>query len=101
MIEDTSNPGRSDWGSPSSWQGAAVSSRPLDTSPEADELYRSLLQKLSGEERIIRGAMLFDAAKVMILASLPKDLPPDELRRQLYERIYGEPLPADFPHPSD
>ena len=31
------------------------------------------------------------------LASLPKDLTPDELRARLYERFYGEPLPADFP----
>jgi hypothetical protein len=33
----------------------------------------------------------------MILASLPKDLSPAELRRRLYERLYGEPLPSDFP----
>ena len=48
---------------------------------------------LSGEERFIMGALMFDAARDMILASLPKDLPPDELKRRLYERIYGEPYP--------
>lgn len=70
---------------------------PLDTSPEVHELYRFMVMQLSGEERLMRAAMLFDAARKMVLASLPKDLSPDELRRRLYERMYGEPLPADFP----
>jgi hypothetical protein len=68
-----------------------------DTSPEMQALYESMLMKLSNEERFIRGALMFDAARDMVLASLPQDLPPAELRRRLYERIYGEPLPADFP----
>lgn len=38
----------------------------------------------------------FDAAREIIIASLPKDLPPQEFQRQLYKRIYGEPLPDDF-----
>lgn len=67
-----------------------------DTSPEVREFYRALLMQLSNEERFIRGALMFDAARAMVLASLPKDLSPEELRRQLYQRIYGEPLPADF-----
>lgn len=70
-----------------------------DTSPEMQARYESMLMKLSNEERFIQGALMFDAAREMVLASLPKDLPPDELRRRLYERIYGEPLPADFPAP--
>jgi len=56
-----------------------------------------MLMKLSGEQRLLRAARMFDAARKMILASFPKDLPPQEVRRRLYERIYGEPLPADFP----
>ena len=71
--------------------------RPLDTSPEAHELYQFMLMQLSGEERLIRASRMFDAAREMILASFPKDLTPTELRRRLYERIYGEPLPVGFP----
>ena len=71
--------------------------KPLDTSPEAHELYRFMLMQLSGEERLIRAARMFDAAREMVLASLPKDLSAAELRRRLYERIYGESLPVDFP----
>lgn len=75
-----------------------MADRPLDTSPEVHELYQFMLMQLSGEERLVRASRMFDAAREMILASLPKDLSPDELRHRLYERIYGEPLPADFPH---
>jgi hypothetical protein len=63
-----------------------------DTSPAIKELFQAKLMELSGEERFIRGTLMFDAARAMILASLPKDLDPAELRRRLYERIYGEPL---------
>ena len=71
----------------------------LDTSPEVQQLYDSLLMNLSGEERLMRCSRMFDAARDMVLASLPEGLPPDELRRRLYQRIYGEPLPPDFPRP--
>lgn len=68
-----------------------------DTAPEVAELYRSLLMRLSAEERFVRGALMFDAAREMVLASLPANLSAAELLRRLYERIYGEPLPLGFP----
>lgn len=67
-----------------------------DTSPEVQQLYESMLMSLSGEERMLRGALMFEAAKEMALASFPKNLDSRELRSRLYERIYGEPLPRDF-----
>jgi hypothetical protein len=73
--------------------------RPLDTSPEAQELYRFMLMQLSGEERLIRASRMFDAAREMILASFPRDLSVTELRRRLFERVYSEPLPNGFPLP--
>jgi hypothetical protein len=36
---------------------------------------------------------MFDAARAMVLASLPADLPPQELKRRLFERIYGHAPP--------
>ena len=36
---------------------------------------------------------MFDAAREMVIASLPSNLSPEDFRRALYERIYGEPLP--------
>lgn len=64
-----------------------------DTSPEIAELVRQKMMALSGEERFIMGCRSFEAARAMVVASLPKDLPPLEFKRLLYQRIYGEPLP--------
>jgi hypothetical protein len=35
----------------------------------------------------------FEAAREMVIASLPDGLTPEELKRQLFERLYGQPLP--------
>ncbi|MGD0651679.1 MAG: hypothetical protein ABSA97_11170 [Verrucomicrobiia bacterium] len=63
-----------------------------DTPPEIENLVREKIMARSGEERFLMGARMFDAAKEMILASFPPDLPPAELKRRLFERLYGEPL---------
>jgi len=49
----------------------------------------------SGEERFLMGVRMFDAAREMALASLPAGLSPDELKRQLFLRLYGQPLPPE------
>jgi hypothetical protein len=64
-----------------------------DTPPEIAELVRQKIMALSGEERFMMGVQMFDAARAMVLASLPADLPLEELKRRLYQRIYGQPLP--------
>ena len=64
-----------------------------DTPPEIAELVRQKLMARSNEERFMMGIRSFEAMREIVLSSLPKDLPPDELKRQLYQRIYGEPLP--------
>jgi hypothetical protein len=64
-----------------------------DTPPEIAEMVRQKLMARSGAERFIMGARMFNTARAIILASLPSDLPKDELKRQLYQRVYGEPLP--------
>jgi hypothetical protein len=51
-----------------------------------------MMMARSGAERLIMGSLMFDAARQVVLASLPKDLPEAELKRRLFERIYGEPL---------
>ncbi len=63
-----------------------------DTSAEVKELMKEKLMALSGEERFIRGALMFDAAREMVLASLGPELSGMELKRKLYERIYRETL---------
>ena len=66
-----------------------------DTSPEIERRFRQMIMARSGAERLVMGASMFDAARAMILASLPEDLSEDELKRRLFERIYGAPL-EDF-----
>lgn len=64
-----------------------------DTPPEVAEMVRSKLMGRSGAERFVMGSQMFDAARRMVLASLPADLPAVELKRRLFERIYGERAP--------
>ena len=63
-----------------------------DTSPDIDKLVRERLMALSGAERFRIGSEMFDAARRMVLASLPAELSEIERRRALFERIYGERL---------
>jgi len=64
-----------------------------DTPPEIARMVREMLMARSAEERFLMGIRSFDAARDMVLASLPAGLSPEELKRQLYQRIYGEPAP--------
>ena len=65
-----------------------------DTSPEVAEMVRARLMALSGAERFRMGVEMFEAARRMVLASLPAGLSETEHKRLLFERLYGEPLPA-------
>ena len=64
-----------------------------DTPPEIAELVRQKLMSRSGSERFIMGVQMFEAARAVVLASMPSPLAPEELRRQLFQRLYGEPAP--------
>ena len=65
-----------------------------DTPPEIAEIVRQKLMARSGEERFLMGVRMFDAAREMALASLPAGLSPEELKRQLFQRLYGQPMPT-------
>lgn len=64
-----------------------------DTSPEIEKILRERLMALSNEERFLMGCRSFDAARAMVLSSLPKVLSSQEWKRRFYRRFYGEPLP--------
>jgi len=64
-----------------------------DTAPEIADEVQSRLMRLSGSARLAIGAQMFESARAVIIASLPKDLNAREFKRRLYERIYGEALP--------
>ena len=63
-----------------------------DTTPEIKKKMHELMMARTGSERVIMGASMFDAARRLIIASLPKDLTENELKRRLFERTYGETL---------
>ena len=64
-----------------------------DTPPEIAELVRQKLMARSGSERFVMGVQMFEAARTVVLASLPTTLAPEELRRQLFQRLYGMRAP--------
>lgn len=61
-----------------------------DTSPEVERLVRERYAAMTGEERFLIGARMFDTAREIVLASLPQDLSPAERRRALCRRLYPE-----------
>ena len=63
-----------------------------DTSPEIEQKVHELMMARSGAERMIMGSLMFDAARAIVIASLPKDLSEVEFKHQLSERIYGAPM---------
>ena len=60
-----------------------------DTPPEIERMMRDQLMARSGEERFVMGAQMFESAREMIKASLPRGLSEVEQRRQLFARLYG------------
>lgn len=67
-----------------------------DTTREIEEMQNDLWMKRTLQERARFASAMFAAARDVIIASLPKNLSEREFKKQLFERTYGEPLPADF-----
>lgn len=65
-----------------------------DTPPEIAAMVRERLMARSEAERFQMGCRMFEAAREMVLASLPKDLTAQERREHLFQRFYGMPLPT-------
>ncbi len=61
-----------------------------DTPASVENMVREKLMARSGEERFVMGALMFDAAREMILASFPPGLTEAELKRRLFERLYTD-----------
>lgn len=78
---------------------AIVETRRLvsDTDPRTAALYRALLMERSGEERFLMGVRMFDLARQLVLASLPPELPPEEIRRRMFARLYPDFPPDRLP----
>ncbi|MDX6382669.1 MAG: hypothetical protein QOK48_242 [Blastocatellia bacterium] len=63
-----------------------------DTTPEIAEKIHEMMMARSGTERLVMGSAMFDMARRIVQASLPKDLSEHEMKSLLFERIYGQSL---------
>lgn len=61
-----------------------------DTSAEVRHLLRERYANLTGAERLVMGAGMFETARTMALASFPAALSRREVQRRLCERFYGD-----------
>ena len=48
-----------------------------------------MIMSRSGEERFMMGIRSFDAARAMVMASFPQNLPEGDLKHRLFARFYG------------
>jgi hypothetical protein len=67
-----------------------------DTTREIEEMQNELWMKKTPQERARFASAMFAAGRKAVLASLPKDLLEAQIKKRLYFRTYGEPLPEDF-----
>lgn len=67
-----------------------------DTTREIEEMQNELWMKKTPQERARFASAMFAAGRRAVIASLPKNLSDEEIKKQLYFRTYGEPLPEDF-----
>jgi hypothetical protein len=69
-----------------------------DTAPEAQAMLRELFMKRSGEERVRMACDMFQSARRLILAGLPKEVAsnPAERRIATLVRMYHDDLEPEF-----
>ncbi len=60
-----------------------------DTPPEVERLYHQMLMARSNEERFMMGIGMFETARKFVLASLPPDASPRQVRQHLLQSFYG------------
>lgn len=60
-----------------------------DTPPQIERMVRDQIMARTGEERFLMGAQMFESAREMIKASLPRGLSDVERKRELFRRTYG------------
>lgn len=60
-----------------------------DTEPDVARKFYEMIMSRSGEERFMMGIRSFEAARAMVLASLPQNMPERDLKHRLFERFYG------------
>jgi len=65
-----------------------------DTSPEIAAMVHARMMALTGEERFLMGVRMHEAARRMVMASFPPGISNEQRKQLLFERFYGNDLPA-------
>lgn len=65
-----------------------------DTTLEIKNYVRERYAQMSGAQRMLIGNQMFESARALVLASLPRNLSDEERRRRLCERFYGAAVAA-------
>ena len=75
-----------------------MSGRAFDTTEQAADRFRQLLMQRSAEERLRMASDMFDTARALIVAGLPRDVAanPSERRIAVFLRMYGRDLEPGF-----
>ena len=68
-----------------------------DTSPEFRKLVAECFAGMAAEERVRVCTEMFDTARALAEASLPKDLDAAEKRFRICERFYGDLAARAYP----
>lgn len=66
-----------------------------DTSDLIREKLAAEYSSRSGEEKLLMALSMFETARELVIASLPKDISESELRKELFLRFYGNDFDED------
>jgi hypothetical protein len=63
-----------------------------DTHPEIAALFRKLMMQKSGEQRLVMGCSMYDAAVQIVRSSICNanpDITEEQMRKEIFMRFYG------------
>lgn len=66
-----------------------------DTTDHIRELQDAIVQRMAPSERLIAAAGMYETVRVMVLASLPRDVSLAERVEAFLERMYGDEIAAE------
>ncbi len=67
-----------------------------DTSAEVQVKYQSLIMSRSPSDRIAMACRMFSTARSLMIAGIQGDLDKDEVRWQLFLRLYGDEVSKSY-----
>ncbi len=61
----------------------------METNNKKVELiYRKMMAKKTGEERLLMGFSMFDFSSTILLSSIKESTPPEKLKKKVFLRLY-------------